>query len=332
MIKVLALTMGEPSSIARELIEKVWHYFRTKKNRVFFVTAPYHYLPSDMSLSIKTYDELIDNFSSKIPFAPLEGSLGHIEYGQPSEKHAYFVKESIKEAVSFVRNKKAHAVVTLPIQKDVMPKKIFPFQGHTEYLAHLCQSTHPIMMLANRSLRTIPLTVHVPLMDIKNHISQDKFNITVKEAIYHLYHQEKIKHPRVFIAGLNPHAGESGKMGHEEQNFIKPWINQFIKNFQTAFPYTLSGPYPADSLFHKEKRTHYDLVVCWYHDQALIPVKTLDFFQSINQTIGLPIVRTSPDHGTGLDIVGQNKASPLSLIAAMNAAFKQSKGKLNHTW
>ena len=202
----------------------------------------------------------------------------------------------------------------------------FKFQGHTDFLASLSQNKkYPVMMLVSSQLKTIPLTIHVPLKDVPKLISEDLIKITVNIAKESLISLFNISKPRIVVTGLNPHSGENGNIGDEEEKIIIPAINE-TKKKQDCF---LEGPISADTAFSSEKRRDYDVAICMYHDQALIPLKTLDFFNGVNVTLGLDFIRTSPDHGTAFDITGKNIANPDSLIAAINLAYEMSRNKNN---
>ena len=223
-------------------------------------------------------------------------------------------------------NSVASAIVTNPISKNMMYKSGFNFQGHTDFLASLSKyKKNPVMMLVIKDLKTIPLTVHVPLKNVPKLISKNLLELTISIAKESLVSLFNISKPRIIITGLNPHAGENGDIGDEEKKIIVPVINE-AKKKQKCF---LEGPISADTAFSSEKRKVYDVAICMYHDQALITIKTLDFFNGVNVTLGLDFIRTSPDHGTAFDIAGKNIANPDSLIAAINLAYEMSINKNN---
>ena len=225
-----------------------------------------------------------------------------------------------------MQNKKASAIVTCPIAKSVLYEAGFTYPGHTEYLGALSLSdTPPIMMLANSQLRVVPATIHIPLSKVANELSIEALIELFRHVSEALYQDFGIEKPQIAVCGLNPHAGEDGAMGSEEQTIISPAIEAFNQQYSSRA--SLSGPHAADSLFHPEKRTSYDCVIGMYHDQVLIPVKTIDFHGSANITLGLDFVRSSPDHGTAFDIAGQNKAHPESLINAINIACDMAKNR-----
>jgi 4-hydroxythreonine-4-phosphate dehydrogenase len=216
--------------------------------------------------------------------------------GRPDPANAPSVLESIEEAVRLAQSGRASGVVTNPISKAVLYQAGFPHPGHTEFLGALTGAPHPVMMLANQHLRVVPVTVHLGL-----------------RAALDLLSTEMI----VTVARLNPHAGEGGAMGHEEETIIWPAMRQLKRD-----GLDIKGPYPPDTMFTASARAGYDVAICMYHDQALIPLKTLDVANGVNITLGLPIIRTSPDHGTAFDIAGSGRADPGSLVAALKLAAR----------
>ena len=246
--------------------------------------------------------------------------------GKPSVKNALFVKNSIRKCVEVQMKSNASAIVTNPIHKKTMYNSGFNYEGHTDFLASLSiQKKYPVMMLVGKNIKTIPLTIHVPLKKVSKLISKELIVCTINIAKENLISYFGISKPRIIVTGLNPHAGEDGDIGTEEKEIIIPAIKEALDD-ET---YYLSGPISADTAFSYHKRKEYDVAVCMYHDQALIPIKTLDFFNGVNVTLGLDFIRTSPDHGTGFDIAGKNKANPQSLISAINLAYIMSVNKEN---
>ncbi|MGB1036230.1 MAG: 4-hydroxythreonine-4-phosphate dehydrogenase PdxA, partial [Candidatus Puniceispirillales bacterium] len=233
---------------------------------------------------------------------------------------------AIRDAVAMVQSGLVDALVTNPIQKRTLHDAGFSYPGHTEYLASLDDQNdiHPVMMLVNPVLRVVPLTIHMPLKDIFAHITSEHIIRTVRIMAQSLISDFGIKTPHIAVAGLNPHAGENGMLGNEEQMIIAPAIASL-----QAEGLAVTGPYSADTLFFHDKHDSYDAVLAMYHDQALIPVKTLDFHHGVNATLGLSFIRTSPDHGTALDQAGQFTARPNSLIAAIELAQFMAKHRRN---
>lgn len=229
--------------------------------------------------------------------------------------------EWIEAAVGFAVDRSASGIVTAPISKAVLYQGGFRFPGHTEFLAELTRSVPmagergPVMMLAARDLRVSLVTIHEPLSAVSQAVTRDRVIRTARVTHQALVRDFAIQSPRLALAGLNPHAGEGGAIGREEIDVLEPAIATLL-----AEGIDISAPRPADTLFHEEARRGYDAAICLYHDQALIPIKTLDFWGAVNVTLGLPIVRASPDHGTGFDIAGKGIARPDSLIAALRMA------------
>ena len=247
--------------------------------------------------------------------------------GVPSPKNAPQVIRAISDAVSMIKGGNADAMITNPIQKATLTAAGFAHPGHTEYLAELDRGAdgeekYPVMMLANASLRITPLTIHVPLRDVFALITHERIIKTLRLMANGLMMDFGIKTPRIAVTGLNPHAGESGTLGDEEINLIMPAIHQLNEE-----GIIVTGPHSADTLFFEDRRQEYDAVLAMYHDQALIPVKTLDFHHGVNITMGLSFIRTSPDHGTALDQAGRFTARPDSLIAAITMARQMVKNR-----
>jgi 4-hydroxythreonine-4-phosphate dehydrogenase len=237
--------------------------------------------------------------------------------GKPDQRDAPATIEAIETSVRMTLSGRAAAVVTAPIHKAVLVKAGFGFPGHTEYLAHLTRTPRGVMMLASETLRVVPLTVHLPIAEVPRAISTEAIVETGETMLAALKNDFAIPLPRLAIAGLNPHAGEEGIMGDEDARLVAPAVAELRRR-----GHDVRGPLSADTLFHAEARARYDAALCMYHDQALIPIKTLSFWDGVNVTLGLPIVRTSPDHGTAFDIAGTGKADPRSMIAAVEMAAR----------
>ncbi|MEK7821278.1 MAG: 4-hydroxythreonine-4-phosphate dehydrogenase PdxA, partial [Pseudomonadota bacterium] len=243
-----------------------------------------------------------------------------VEPGRPDVANADAVRRSIERAVAMVQAKRAAAIVTNPIHKASLYKAGFPYSGHTELLAALANlTTPPVMMLACDALRVVPVTIHVSLIESVRSLTVDAIVTKAAIAAKALARDFGIRKPRLAVAGLNPHAGEGGGMGTEEQTIVQPAIERLRERGIEA-----SGPWPPDTMFAPRARESYDAAICMYHDQALIPIKTIAFDEAVNLTLGLPFVRTSPDHGTAFDIAGSGRARPLSLIAAIRMAARMS--------
>jgi 4-hydroxythreonine-4-phosphate dehydrogenase len=235
--------------------------------------------------------------------------------GRPDSGNAAAVTEAIEIAVKACLAGEAAALVTAPIHKAVLNNAGFAFPGHTEFLAHLTGARRAVMMLASDQLRVVPLTIHMPVAQVPGAIDKQSVFDTGEIILTALRRDFGIRNPRLAVAGLNPHAGEDGVLGGEDAAIIAPAVAAL-----KARGFAVKGPLSADTLFHEEARKSYDAALCMYHDQALIPIKTLSFWDGVNVTLGLPIVRTSPDHGTALDIAGTAKADARSMIAAVKMA------------
>ncbi len=328
----LALTMGEPAGIGGEITLKSWVARNATGLTPFFVLdnpARLRALCDDLDLDVPVREivdptEALAVFADALPVLSI-GEVPPVQLGKPAPTTAQAVLRSIDQAVVLARGGLASAVVTNPIQKAILYGAGFSFQGHTDYLASLCEdSPQPVMMLASEVLRVVPVTVHIPLSKVSAALTTDAIIETGRISARALAQDFSIPNPRLAIAGLNPHAGEEGGLGKEDASVIAPAIAAL-----NAEGITASGPYPADSMFHAVARKKYDAALCMYHDQALIPIKTIAFDSAVNVTLGLPFVRTSPDHGTALDIANQGVASPAGLVAAlkMAAAHATSRAK-----
>ena len=242
--------------------------------------------------------------------------------GVPESRNTRAVVDAIDAAVALARNGAAAAAVTAPIHKAALMQGGFEFAGHTEYLAQLTGADRAVMMLVGGGLRVVPLTIHVPLARVPREITIEAIVDTGEIVLKSLRHDFGIAKPRLAVAGLNPHAGEQGEIGREEREIIAPAIEAL-----RGGGFNVIGPLSADTMFHERARARYDAALCMYHDQALIPLKTLAFWEGVNVTLGLPIIRTSPDHGTALDIAGQGKADPRSMIAAIRLAAQMADAR-----
>ena len=243
--------------------------------------------------------------------------------GQPDSANSPQVIDAIKQAVTLTQEGHAAGIVTCPIAKSVLYDVGFAYPGHTEYLESLSSSGRSIMMLANDQLKVIPATIHIPLHDVPKSLSTDALYSLIIQTARALTSQFGITTPRIALCGLNPHAGENGAMGREEMTIVSPAIKQAQDALGTDA--SISGPHAADSLFHPEKRSAFDCVIGMYHDQVLIPVKTIDFHGSVNVTLGLDFIRTSPDHGTAFDNADKNFAKEDSLINAIKMADQMAQ-------
>jgi 4-hydroxythreonine-4-phosphate dehydrogenase len=326
---VLALTRGDPSGIGPELALKSWLALHAEEAApAFFVIAdPDHLKALARRFALPVPIESVEAaeapaiFPRALPVVSLRHSVKGA-LGRPDAADAAGTIESIEIGVGLVRAGRADAIVTNPIAKDVLRGAGFRHQGHTEFLGELAlrlfaQEARPVMLLWSPELAVVPATIHVPLAKVPRLLSLDLLVETGRIVAAELKSRFGIAAPRLAFAGLNPHAGEGGHMGREEIEIIAPAIAELCRLGIDA-----RGPYPADTLFHKAARAHYDVVIAMYHDQALIPIKTLAFDHAVNVTLGLPFIRTSPDHGTAFDIAAAGTADPSSLIAALRLAAK----------
>ncbi len=331
----LALTMGDPAGIGPDITLKAW--LRHQKTK-FSAPLPSFFVIADPALlrtranalnidvpveEVSSGKGASDVFDDALPVMPLE-LTAPVKVGTSSPEHAVAVVESIGLAVDMVANGNASGMVTNPISKATLYAKAFKYPGHTEFLSELAASRWPdqprrsVMMLADGDqLRVVPLTIHIPLVDVPKAITVEKIEAVVHTTCAALRKDFGINEPRIAVTGLNPHAGESGGLGREEIDVIIPALEKLRKQ-----GLKISGPHPADTMFHEAARKTYDVAIAMYHDQALIPLKTLAFDHGVNITLGLPFVRTSPDHGTALDIAGTGKAKPDSLIASLKMAAR----------
>ncbi|WP_417837392.1 4-hydroxythreonine-4-phosphate dehydrogenase PdxA [Thalassospira tepidiphila] len=328
----IALTIGEPGGIGPELAIKAWLRRTQDELAPFCLISPVSMITQAIARSgtdvpvrvIQTIDEATSVFKDALPVLEITDSATEVVSGVASPKTAGVVIESITKAVELASTGKANAVVTNPIQKSALYEAGFRHPGHTEFLAELAGlGTIPVMMLANSKLRVVPLTIHIPLKDVPTQLTTELIVERCRITHQSLQNGFGIAKPRLAIAGLNPHAGEDGTMGTEEKTIMAPAIKQLRDEGVDVI-----GPLPADTMFHEEARANYDVALCPYHDQALIPVKTLDFHGGVNVTLGLPFIRTSPDHGTALDIAGKGIARPDSLIAALKMAAEMATKRL----
>ncbi len=308
MNRPLLLTCGDPSGIGPEIAAKAW----ASGARFVWLGDPRH-LPEGTTWRAVEEGEA----PGAGPLPVLYHSFAALALpGRPDPANAAGVIAVIERAVALVRAQKASAVCTAPINKKALKDGAgFAFPGHTEFLAHLAGVPRVVMMLACPQLRVVPVTIHIALAEVPTALTADLLEKTIRITHAALIRDFGIATPRLAVAGLNPHAGEGGTMGHEELDWIAPLVARLAaKGMQ------IRGPISADAMFHAGARTGYDVAICMYHDQALIPIKTLDFAGGVNVTLGLPFVRTSPDHGTAYDIAGRGLADPSSLIAALRLA------------
>ncbi len=330
----LALTMGDPAGVGPEIALKAW------RGRMQHGLAPFAMIASRTALAeraalisldvpletIADFTLVPDIFADALPVID-QPLAAPVVAGHPNSFNAAAVIASIDRAVEAVACGVASAVVTCPIAKSVLYGTGFAYPGHTEYLGHLAQTRFggttrvtPVMMLASDELRVVPLTVHVPLADVPRLVTHDLIVSTARITAAALARDFGCTRPRIAVAGLNPHAGESGTIGREDIEVVGPAVEAL-----RAEGLDVAGPLPADTMFHAAARARYDAAIAMYHDQALIPIKTLAFDRGVNVTLGLPFIRTSPDHGTAFDIAARGIADASSLVAALRMAADMTR-------
>lgn len=326
----LAISMGEPAGIGPDILLSLYAQRSELGLPPFvvfghaeFLRARARRLGLDIAIAETGPEAGADDFASALPVRTIAGSVPD-QPGQPAPEAAHVVIQAIEAAVAAVKAGECRALVTAPIHKGALYHAGFRHPGHTEFLAALCadggRAPLPVMMLAHEDLRTVPLTIHVPIKDVPALISQELIVETLRVLARDLRSRFGIVAPRIAVAGLNPHAGEGGAIGREEIEVIVPALEKARAEGIDAV-----GPLPGDTLFFPPHWRHYDAVLAMYHDQALIPIKTVAFDAGVNVTLGLPIVRTSPDHGTAFDLAGTGKASTSSFLAAIAMADQMTK-------
>ncbi|WP_460273657.1 4-hydroxythreonine-4-phosphate dehydrogenase PdxA [Celeribacter sp. ULVN23_4] len=315
----IALSCGEPAGIGPEIA--------VKAAKLFGGAVPFFWIGDPRHLPQDALFEEISEPADALDIAP--GALPvlrhdfpeDVEPGEPNLKNAQSVVNVISRAVKLVQSGEASALCTAPIHKKVLKDGAgYGFPGHTEFLAHLGGAKRVVMMLACTELRVVPVTIHIPLKDVSKQFTPDLLEDTIRITAKDMERYWGYSNPRIAIAGLNPHAGEGGAMGTEEIDWMIPMIERL-----TAEGFDLKGPMSPDTMFHGRARAGYDVALCAYHDQALIPIKTIDFSGGVNVSLGLPFIRTSPDHGTAFDIAGKGVADPSSLIAALRMAHDMAQ-------
>ncbi|WP_127145831.1 4-hydroxythreonine-4-phosphate dehydrogenase PdxA [Pelagibacterium montanilacus] len=325
----LALSMGEPAGVGPDVIVSIYARRREIALSPFAVYGSAALLASrarrlglDIAIQEATPETAVGIFDRALPVVPIEAEVDD-NPGMLSEASAPLVIGAIKKAAADVMAGSARGLVTAPIHKAVLYAAGFAYPGHTEFLAALCEADGetplPVMMLAHEGHRVVPLTIHVPLASVPGLITADAILRTARIVARDLAERFGIEKPRLAIAGLNPHAGEDGMIGREELEIIGPAIAALRAEGIAA-----DGPHSADTIFHPPHWRQFDAVIAMYHDQALIPIKTLAFDSGVNVTLGLPFVRTSPDHGTALELAGTGKASDASMLAAIRLADRMA--------
>ncbi len=315
----VAISCGEPAGIGPEIAVRAWEVLR-EDVPMLWIGDPTH-LPDGAKFEVVAQPEDAAGVSQNaLPVLARDFGAPRVP-GVADPRHAVGVISSIQTAVQLTMTGRCAAMTTAPIHKKALADGAnFSFPGHTEFLAALAGNQKVVMMLASEQLRVVPATIHIALKDVPAQFTPEVLSDTVRITARGLIQNFGIREPRIAIAGLNPHAGEGGKMGTEELQ----WMNATVDALR-AEGFNLRGPMPPDTMFHAAARQTYDAAICAYHDQALIPIKTIDFDNGVNVTLGLPFIRTSPDHGTAFDIAGTGKANPSSMIAAIRMAHKMAQ-------
>ncbi len=328
--------MGEPAGIGPELILKAWQDRASRSLPSFVVfgsgailTERARRLGMDVPIHVSPVDNVgqaMDRARDALAVVDVQPEAAVTDTpGRPTPDTAMLTIAAIEQAVRAVHDGAMRAMVTCPIQKETLYHAGFDHPGHTEYLGALAEDlwgepAEPVMMLASDELRTVPATVHIPLAEVPRALTADRLLAVMTVVHRDLVSRFGLAAPRLAICGLNPHAGEGGTIGTEDGDIIRPAIDRAVAHGIDA-----TGPFPADTLFHARARRGYDAVIAMYHDQALIPIKTIAFDEAVNVTLGLPFMRTSPDHGTALDIAGTGRADPSSFLAALALADRLTR-------
>ena len=317
----IALTMGDPAGVGGEISIKSWHEKRRGEAPFVLLCDPEWIADVAAMIGIATPIQVIAEpaaasavFANALPVLPIEKRVEG-RPGQPAGQDAGAIIDSIERATALSRNGTTSAVVTNPINKKALYDTGFSFPGHTEFIASLCGTAEPVMMLASPTLRVVPVTIHVPLRKAIDNLRTEEIVRVGRVVADALRSDFGIANPTLAVSGLNPHAGEDGTLGTEDDEIIAPAV-RLLRDQGLR----VEGPIPGDALFTPDSRMTFDTAICMYHDQALIPIKALDFDNAVNVTLGLPIVRTSPDHGTAYGIAGKGTARHASLMAALDLA------------
>ena len=314
----LAVSLGDPAGIGAEVIAKSWARRESEQLPSFFAVGDFAAVEAVWSGPLAVVgdpDEAAAAFDTALPVIRVSDST--VPPGSVDLVGARNAFDALELAVGLARSGAASGLVTGPVSKARLHAVGFVHPGQTEFVAERCGVSGELvaMMLAGPTLRVVPVTTHIPLAEVPEALTVERIVAKGRAAVRGLQRQFGIESPRVAVAGLNPHAGEQGALGREEIDIIMPAIERLREE-----GYEVTGPHPPDIMFNAHRRATYDLALCMYHDQGLIPLKTLHFDEGINVTLGLPIVRTSPDHGTAFDIAGQDRADPGAMIAAIRTA------------
>jgi 4-hydroxythreonine-4-phosphate dehydrogenase len=327
----IAVTMGEPAGIGPDVALMAW------RDRADLQLPPFYLIGDPALMEARAQrlgigvpvvevlpEEAIDSFAYGLPVVALDATAED-RPGEPTPDTGLLVIDAIRAGVDHIRSARARAVVTNPIAKSVLAEAGFQHPGHTEFLGELARAfragpVRPVMMIWSAALAVVPVTIHMPLAEVPGRLTTNLIVETGAVVAHDLTTRFGIVAPRLAVCGLNPHAGEDGLLGTEDRDIIAPAVAELNRIGLAA-----TGPHPADTLFHPEARKTYDVVLGMYHDQVLVPVKTLAFDEGVNVTLGLPFIRTSPDHGTAFSLAGTGRARPSSLIHAIALAGRLSR-------
>ncbi|MBF0584018.1 MAG: 4-hydroxythreonine-4-phosphate dehydrogenase PdxA [Magnetococcales bacterium] len=329
MPQMIAVTMGDPAGIGPEVTLKGF----AGGPRRLHIGDPEVYYQTAGQLGLKIDFQVVDSPEAALGLSPRQFAILPTEQraalfadapqGQPCTAHAAATVESIVTACRLAMEKRVLAVVTPPVNKAVLHEAGFDFPGHTELLARCTETSYPVMMLTGEGLRVVPVTIHQSIRSVPDTLTAELLRRTIQITHAALCQDFALPNPRIVVTGLNPHAGEEGNFGREELDIIGPVCRELAQ----CWPGVVRGPVAADSLFHAEARRSYDVAICMYHDQALIPIKMLAFGRAVNITLGLPIVRTSVDHGTAYPIAGLGIADPHSFTRAVVMAVELAENR-----
>ncbi|MEO1045255.1 MAG: 4-hydroxythreonine-4-phosphate dehydrogenase PdxA [Pseudomonadota bacterium] len=320
MSRIYAISSGDPAGIGPEIIAKSWRARDDERLAPFFVLgdiAAFHAFADIPVVQIDSPEDAVRYFATALPVLHVQ-DCGNVTPGQPSNASAQCALQALEIGVGLARAGGVAGIITAPVSKDSLQQIGFTHPGQTEFIAERCgvAKENAVMLLAGPTLRVVPVTVHIPISQVPQQLTGELLKARARAAAKGMHRNFGIAEPRIAVAGLNPHAGENRRLGDEEATIIAPAITELRDEGMDV-----TGPLSADTLFHAAARKNYDVVLCQYHDQALVPLKTLHFDDGVNMTLGLPIIRTSPDHGTAFNIAGQGIANPASMIAAIRMAM-----------
>ena len=321
----IAITMGDPSGINSEIILKSFNKISNNKEIDFFIICDPNWIKKskkifNIDVPLNIISNGINIKQNKLNILPIKNKV-FSNLGKPDKKNNKAILESLNISINLAKKNKVCGIVTLPIYKKNIMEGSSGFIGHTEYLAEK-DGSESLMILMSKDLKVATITTHIPISKVSKSLTRKIISKKIKILHESLRRDFHIKNPKIAVSSLNPHSGEEGSIGKEEVKIILPCINN-LKELGMK----IEGPLPADTLFYKKNLKKFDARICMYHDQALIPLKTIDFYGGINFTAGLSFVRTSPDHGTAFNLAGKNKANPKSFIYAIRQAFLISKNR-----